>query len=91
MEFLYLLEGIRNPVLDTIVSLVTKLGEETIVLAVMCILFWCANKNLAYKLGLVFFSSGLAVQTLKITSQQQSTFQLILNLLKLHQPQAKTE
>ena len=67
MEFLYLLEGIRNPVLDAIVSLVTKLGEETIVLAVMCILFWCANKNLAYKLGLVFFSSGLAVQTLKIT------------------------
>ena len=67
MEFLYLLAEIRNPVLDAIVSLITKLGEETVVLGVICILFWCANKNLAYKMGLVFFSSGLATQTLKIT------------------------
>ena len=67
MDFLYLLAEIRNPVLDKIVSLVTMLGEEMMVLGVMCILYWCWNKNLAYKMGLIFFSSGLATQTLKIT------------------------
>lgn len=67
MEFLYFLESIRNPILDKIVSFMTLFGEEITVLAVICILYWCVNKKLAYKIGLVFFFSGLAVQALKIT------------------------
>ncbi len=67
MELLYWLAKIRNPILDSVVSFVTTLGEEMMVLGVMCILYWCWNKNLAYKMGLIFFSSGLATQTLKIT------------------------
>ena len=67
MDFLYFLEGIRNPVLDKIFSVITMFGEELAVLSVICVLYWCLNKNLAYKIGLVFFFSGLAVQALKIT------------------------
>lgn len=67
MEFLYFLEGIRTPAFNKIFSVITMLGEELAVLSVICILYWCLNKNLAYKIGLVFFFSGLAVQALKIT------------------------
>ena len=45
MEFLYFLQSIRNPVLDFFFDLVTKLGEETVFLAVAIFFFWCVNKR----------------------------------------------
>lgn len=67
MEFLHLLAGIRSPFLTTVMSLVTLIGNEIIAIGVICFLYWCCNKNLAYKLGIVFFFSGLFIQALKIT------------------------
>ncbi|MDO5424366.1 MAG: phosphatase PAP2 family protein [Eubacteriales bacterium] len=67
MDFLYFLEGIRNPVLDVFFQFCTYLGQEIPVLAVICVLFWCVNKTLAYQIGLSFFGSGLLLQNLKIT------------------------
>ena len=40
MELLYLLEKIRNPILDFFFSTITHLGEETIFLALAIIFFW---------------------------------------------------
>ena len=37
------------------------------VVVVICWLFWCSNKKLAYCLGFTYFTSGLLVQGLKIT------------------------
>ena len=48
MPFLYFLQDIRNPVLDTIFSLVTHLGEETFFLAFAIFFFWCVNKREGY-------------------------------------------
>jgi undecaprenyl-diphosphatase len=48
MEFLYLLEKIRNPVLDFFFSTVTHLGEETFFLVFAIIFFWCVNKREGY-------------------------------------------
>ena len=45
MEFLYFLQSIRNPVFDFLFDLVTKLGEETVFLAVAIFFFWCVNKR----------------------------------------------
>ena len=45
MSFLYLLEEIRNPVLDFLFSIVTLFGEETVFMAVGMIVFWCINKQ----------------------------------------------
>ena len=45
MEFLYLLESIRNPVLDTFFSLVTHLGEELIFMILAVVLYWCFSKT----------------------------------------------
>lgn len=45
MSFLYLLESIRNPVLDTFFSLVTHLGSEVAFMVIALILYWCVDKK----------------------------------------------
>lgn len=67
MEFLRVLESIRTPLLDRLFLLLTFFGEEVLVLAIICFLYWCYNKRLAYRICFTFFTSGLLVQTLKIT------------------------
>ncbi len=67
MDVLYWFESIRTPVLDGFFSAVTFLGHELIPIALICILYWCADKRLAYKIGFSFFLSGLMTQCLKIT------------------------
>ena len=67
MNILYWFESIRTPILDSFFSAVTFLGHELIPIALICILYWCADKRLAYKIGFSFFLSGLLTQCLKIT------------------------
>ena len=67
MDFLYFLAQHRTPAADVIVQGITCLAQETVVMAIICWLFWCANKQLAYSLGFSYFTSGLLVQGLKIT------------------------
>ena len=45
MEFLYLLEKLRLPVLNELMLAVTTLGEETAFLVVALIVFWCVDKR----------------------------------------------
>ena len=66
MEILKFLEGIRSPFLDFILGLVTRLGEELIAIVVLCAIFWCISKKVAYKIGIVYFLSGITVQGMKI-------------------------
>ena len=67
MDYLYLLEKIRCPFLDTFFQIVTELGFELIALGAICIIFWCINKNFGYQMGFAYFASGMLVQGLKIT------------------------
>ena len=48
MQFLYFLDGIRNPVFDIIMSFFTLFGEETIFIVLAMILFWCVDKYEGY-------------------------------------------
>jgi len=66
MEILKILEGIRAPFFDTLFSLITHLGEETIAMVVICVIFWCFDKRTAYTIGIAYFISGLSVQGMKI-------------------------
>ena len=66
MSLLYFLESLRNGIWDTVFSLFTFLGEETVVLFILCLLYWCWNKRLAYQVCFVYFLSGLGTQFLKI-------------------------
>lgn len=67
MELLYLLQNIRNPILDAIVSFITIFGEETIFMAICMIIFWCINKWQGYYLLLTGFAGTVINQTLKMT------------------------
>jgi undecaprenyl-diphosphatase len=66
MSFLYFLEGLRTPVFDTIFSLITLFGEETLFMAVGMICFWCINKYQGYYLLCTGFVGTVFNQFLKI-------------------------
>lgn len=67
MEFLYFLEGIRTPLLDTFMLTITQIGEETVFLVTALILFWCVNKRLGYYIMSVGFIGTHANQFMKLT------------------------
>ncbi len=69
MDLLRAIEAIRTPLGEKIWQFFTFFGEETFIVVVLCILFWCFNKNLSYKIGATFFLGGLLTQGLKITFQ----------------------
>ena len=66
MEFLYLLEKIRVPVLNEFMLLITQLGEETAFLVAALVVFWCVDKNKGYYLMGVGFIGTLANQFMKL-------------------------
>jgi len=66
MELLRFLESIRSPFLDTVIGLITRLGEETVGIVLLCLVFWCISKKIAYVIGVSFLLSGLTVQGMKI-------------------------
>ena len=66
MELLRFIESIRTPFLDTLIGLITRLGEETIGIVLLCLVFWCVSKKIAYVIGVAFFLSSLTVQGMKI-------------------------
>ncbi len=66
MDFLKLLESIRNPFLDTFFSIVTHLGEETVFIVVGILFFWCINKKEGYYLLSVGLIGTVINQFLKL-------------------------
>ena len=66
MELLYWFQSIRTPALDTVMSLVTHLGEETFFMLAALIVFWCIDKRRGYYLLTVGFVGTLINQWLKI-------------------------
>ena len=66
MELLYLLEKIRNPILDSFFSLITHIGEETVFLAVAIIFFWCVDKYRGYYILLTGLLGTVINQGLKL-------------------------
>lgn len=66
MEFLHLLEQIRTPFGDALMSLITMLGEETLFIAVALVIFWCVNKKQGYYLLFTGFLGIVCIQILKM-------------------------
>lgn len=67
MDFLYFLEDLRTPLLDTVFSALTHLGGETVFLVAALVVFWCVDKLQGYYLLSVGFMGTLVNQFLKIT------------------------
>lgn len=66
MGFLHILEGIRCPALDTLFSLVTELGGETLYMALAIAVYWCVSKGLGYYILTTGFVGTIANQFLKL-------------------------
>ena len=66
MEFLYILEKIRVPIVNEFMLLITQLGEETAFLVAAMIIFWCVDKYFGYYLMGVGFIGTLANQFMKL-------------------------
>ena len=67
MEFLYFLEGLRNPFLDAVMQLITRIGEETAFMAVAVFFLWCVDKYKGYYLLMVGFLGTQINQLLKVS------------------------
>ena len=66
MDFLYLLESIRNPVLDFIFGTITHIGEETVFLVLAIFFFWCVNKREGYYILTIGLVGTVINQLLKL-------------------------
>lgn len=83
MEFLKFLQGIRIPFLDSIFSVITMLGEETVFILIGLIFFWCINKKQGYYLLTIGFVGTVLNQFLKLLFRiprpwvQDPTFQIV--------------
>ena len=69
MELLYWFENIRNSVLDELMLLFTRFGEETVFLLVALTMLWCVNKRHSYYFLAVGFFGLISNQVLKLTFQ----------------------
>lgn len=66
MQFLYLLESIRVPILNEFMLAITQLGEETAFLVAALILFWCIDKYKGYYILSVGFVGTITNQFMKL-------------------------
>ena len=67
MNFLYIIEAIRNPILDIFFSVITYLGDEAFFLFAALLMFWCVDKKRGYTVLAVGFTGTLINQFMKIT------------------------
>lgn len=66
MDFLYLLESIRTPVVSAFLSAITFLGDETLFMALAITVFWCVSKRQGYYVFAVGLGGTVANQWLKL-------------------------
>lgn len=66
MELLKLLEGIRGDTFTFINLIFTKFGEEIVIFSVLCLIYWCVDKKLGYRIAFSYLVSGFIVNALKI-------------------------
>lgn len=66
MDFLHMLEKIRNPIVDNLMLAVTSFGEETALLVIALIVFWCVNKRHGYYIMSVGFIGSITNQFMKL-------------------------
>ena len=67
MSFLYLLEDLRNPVMDFLMQMITHFGDELIFMGVAMLFLWCIDKTKGYYILTIGFLGTQLNQLLKVT------------------------
>ncbi len=65
-EILLFFESLRSAPLDGVFSLFTWLGSQEVVIPLLCVILWCVNKKLGYRLAVTLFFAQGVNQSLKI-------------------------
>lgn len=65
MELLKMLQTLRNPALDAILSVITRLGEETALMVAGMAILWCVSKKWGFRLMFAGLSGNVLNQLLK--------------------------
>ena len=66
MDFLYFLQQNHHPIFDFFFENISLLVNETLIITVVCYLYWCYNKKIAHKIAIGYFFSGVVVQSMKV-------------------------
>lgn len=65
LPLMLFLQNLRTPFMTKIVEFVTSFGEQTIVIGVLVILFWCVDKKKGYFVATAVLLSTVTMQFLK--------------------------
>lgn len=65
IDFLHTLRNISNPFLDTLFEVITLMGEETVLIAVLALFYFIYDKKLGQIVAYTLFTSLLVNHTLK--------------------------
>ena len=65
MTILRWLEGLRTPWLDSLMSAVTELGDETVFMVAGLVILWCVNKRWGFRFLLTGLTGSVINQLLK--------------------------
>lgn len=66
MEILQWFESVRTPFFTQLFQIFTAMGEEMVIIAIICGIYWCYNKGTAYRIIFGVFLSAMFIQSLKI-------------------------
>lgn len=75
-DLLLWLQSIRHPVLDSLMIATTNLGSETTYILLIAFVYWCYNKQTAFKWMNVLMISAFANAIIKIAVHAQRPFQV---------------
>lgn len=65
MEFIRFVQSFHNPLLDSLFTWITMLGEETFFMLFLSLVFWCINKEFGYRMGFAYLINVNVNHTLK--------------------------
>ncbi|MFZ5351286.1 MAG: phosphatase PAP2 family protein [Bacillota bacterium] len=67
VEILKFIQGFKTPLLDKLFELITITAEETTIMVIVALVFWCISKDLGYRMGFIFLSGNALNLCLKET------------------------
>lgn len=77
ISILSFFQNLSTPFLDKIVSVITMLGEQTVVIAVAALIFWCIDKKKGYSICLTLLISILSMGIFKAIFKSPRPFQVL--------------
>lgn len=79
-SILYFFRDISNPVLDKIFAVITMLGEQYFIIAVISLVYWNISKRYGFILSFSFLVSVASSEILKLLFHTKRPFEVLENL-----------